>query len=87
MNNSAIGFTFQKIVCDKFKIIPDSLKAQKLFKTNYISALDGYLSIVVEKIFYMSTISHIKNYLKMHVMNISIKKMIEVINGMHGEIV
>lgn len=50
-NNSSIGFTIQKIICDKFDIIPISSRAVSYFETNYISELYDYFSLMVDKIF------------------------------------
>lgn len=46
VNNAALGFTIQKMICDKYHITPNSIKATN----NFISAYDGNLSKSLESI-------------------------------------
>lgn len=50
-NNSRFGFTVQKVICDIFKIIPESDYARKLFETNYDNAIASHLFPIIIKAF------------------------------------
>lgn len=50
-NNARVGFTIQKIICDKFKIIPDSEATIRQFEASYEDEISLELSEIVDEIF------------------------------------
>lgn len=52
-NNATVGFTFQKIICDKYKIIPKSEQAISQFKSASNLLLAPKILPIVESIFDM----------------------------------
>lgn len=50
-NNSIMGFTFQKTVCEVYQIRPQSKRACSLFDSNFDSVLSVKLKPVISKIF------------------------------------
>lgn len=50
-NNASIGFTFQKIICDKYNIIPDSEQAINQFNSSYDKNLRQEIEPIIDAIF------------------------------------
>lgn len=50
-NNSKVGFTFQKTICDMYGIIPESETARSFFETNYDPVLSDQFRPVIIKAF------------------------------------
>ena len=50
-NNSIIGFTLQKLICDKYNLIPRSAKAINCFKKCFDLRLKGSMTPIVEQLF------------------------------------
>lgn len=51
MNNAITGFTLQKLICDKYGIIPNSDHAINQFKAAYDDTLKNELNVIIDKIF------------------------------------
>lgn len=51
INNSALGFTFQKVICDLFSIVPESSIAISYFKKNYLKELEGIIKPFLKRVF------------------------------------
>ena len=50
-NNAQTGFTFQKLICDKFGIIPSSINAINKFNASYDANLKNKLNPLINEIF------------------------------------
>lgn len=50
-NNASIGFTFQKLICDKYNIIPDSEQAINQFNSSYDKNLRQEIEPIIDAIF------------------------------------
>ncbi|MFI3306931.1 MAG: hypothetical protein R3Y21_00010 [Mycoplasmatota bacterium] len=50
-NNALFGFTFQKVICDQYSIVPNERKLSDLFKTSIDKSLEKDMQSVVKKIF------------------------------------
>lgn len=51
LNNSSVGFTIQKSICDCFNIIPESDRASRLFATNELCGLNDFFKKIVQDVF------------------------------------
>ncbi len=50
-NNSEMGFTIQKTICDMYGIVPESERATTFFDTNYDAVLSGRARPYLQRIF------------------------------------
>ncbi len=50
-NNAQTGFTLQKLICDKFNIIPNSTQAINQFNASYDNSLKAELDSLIDDIF------------------------------------